>query len=117
MFRSFFRKHLRQPEVEHLHGAIRRDLDVGRFQIAVDDALLVCRLERLGDLSRDRECLLNRQRTQRQTLGERRAFHEFEHEAAHASGLLQPIDRANVWMVQRRQHPRLAFEAREPIRV
>ena len=65
VFRSFSRKHLRQPEVEHLHRAVRRDLDVGRFQIAVDDALLVCRLERLGDLARDRECLRNRQRTRR----------------------------------------------------
>ena len=75
------------------------------------------RFERLRDLARDRECLLNRQRTRRQTLGERRAFHELEHEAADAVGLLQPIDRADVRMVQRRQHPRLAFEAREPLRV
>ena len=27
----------RQPEVEHLHGAFRRDLNVGRLQIAVND--------------------------------------------------------------------------------
>ena len=115
--RSLLRKHLRQPEVEHLHGAVRRDLDVRRFQIAVDDALLVRGFERLRDLARDRERLLNRQRTQRQTLGERRAFDEFEHEAADAVGLLHSIDRANVRVVQRRQHPRLAFEAREPLRV
>ena len=43
--------------------AVRRDLDVGRFQIAVDDALLVRRFERLGDLARDRERLRDRQRT------------------------------------------------------
>ena len=29
----------RQAEVEHLHDAVGRDLDVGRLQIAVDDAL------------------------------------------------------------------------------
>ena len=110
-------KHLRQAEVEHLHGAVRRDLDVRRLQIAVDDALLVRRFERLRDLARDRECLLNRQRTPGQTLGERRAFDELEHEAADAVGLLQSVDRANVRMVQRRQYPRLAFETREPLRV
>ena len=83
----------------------------------MDDALLVRRFERLRDLTRHRECLLNRQRTERQTLAERRAFHEFEHEAADAFGLLESIDRANVRVVQRRQHPRLAFEARDPLRV
>ena len=110
-------KHLRQTEVEHLHGVARRDLDVRRFQIAVDDALLVRRLERLRDLARDHECLQNRQRTQGQTLGERGAFHEFEDEAADAVGLLQPVDRANLRMVQRRQDPRFAFEVRKPLRV
>ena len=84
------RKHLRQPEVEHLHGVVRRDLDVRRFQIAVDDALLVGRFERLRDLARDRERLLNRQRTQGQTLGERRAFHELEHEPRMPSASSNP---------------------------
>ena len=36
-------------------GRRGRDLDVGRLQIAVDDAALVRGLERLGDLPRDRE--------------------------------------------------------------
>ena len=45
---------LRQPEVQHLHRAIGFDLDVGGLQIAMDDALLVRGLERLGDLLRDR---------------------------------------------------------------
>ena len=47
-------RRLRQPEVEHLHRAVRRDLDVRRLQIAMDDALLVRGFERLGDLPRDR---------------------------------------------------------------
>ena len=41
---------LRQTEVEHLHRAVGADLDVGRLQIAMDDALLVRGFERLGDL-------------------------------------------------------------------
>ena len=41
---------LRQAEVEHLHDAVRSQLDVGRLQVAVDDPLLVGGFERLGDL-------------------------------------------------------------------
>ena len=46
---------LGETEVEHLHRAVGADLDVGRLQIAMDDALLVRRLERVGDLARDRQ--------------------------------------------------------------
>ncbi len=45
--------------------------DVGGFQIAVDDALLVRRVERLGDLARNRESLGNRQRAALEAIGER----------------------------------------------
>ena len=53
---------LRQPEVEHLDRAVGADLDVGRLQIAMDDALLVRGFERFGDLPRDRERLVERKR-------------------------------------------------------
>ena len=46
---------LGQTEVEHLHGAVRPDLDVRGFQVAVDDALFVSGLQRLGDLPGDRQ--------------------------------------------------------------
>ena len=83
----------------------------------MDDAFLVRGFERVGDLTRGDECLLNWHRARRETLDDGLAFDELEHEAADAVGLLQSVDRANVRMVQRRQHPRLAFEARKPIRV
>ena len=41
---------LRQAEIEHFDGPVGPQLDVGRFEIAMDDALLVGRFERLGDL-------------------------------------------------------------------
>ena len=44
-----------EAEVEHLHDAVRRDLHVGRLEIAMDDAFLVRGLERLGDLAGDGE--------------------------------------------------------------
>ena len=43
----------------------RRDLDVRGLQIAVDDPLLVSRFERLGDLLRNRERVVERNRALR----------------------------------------------------
>ena len=53
---------LGETEVEHLHRAVGADLDVRRLEIAMDDALLVRRLERVGDLPRDRQRLGERNR-------------------------------------------------------
>ena len=50
----------REPEVQHLHHPVGPQLDVGRLQIAVNDALLVCDLERFRDLPRDRQCFVER---------------------------------------------------------
>ena len=42
-----------ETEVQHLHGAVRTDLDVRGLEIAMDDAELVGGFERIDDLSRD----------------------------------------------------------------
>ena len=64
----------RQTEVEHLHRAIGPHLDVRGLEIAVDDPLLVRRFERLGDLLRDRQRLVDGDRSLRDAIGERRAL-------------------------------------------
>jgi hypothetical protein len=51
---------LRQPKVEHLHDAVARELDVGGFQIAMDDPLLVRRFEGFGDLFGNPKRLVHR---------------------------------------------------------
>ena len=58
--RSSIRR-LREAEVEHLDDAVGPDHDVGGLQVAMDDALLVSGLERVGDLPRDRQHLGQRQ--------------------------------------------------------
>ena len=45
-------------------------------------------------------------------LGEVLALDELHHQRRHAAALLEPVDRGDVRMVQRRQRPRLA---REPL--
>ena len=53
---------LRETEVEHLHRAVGAHFDVRGLQIAVNDALFVRGFERLGDLLRDGQCLVERDR-------------------------------------------------------
>ena len=106
-----------QPEVEDLDDAFGCDLDVGGLQIAMDDAAIVRRLERFGDLPSDRNDLADRQRTGGQAFGECRPLDELEHERGDVSALLDAIDRADVGMIQRRERPRLVLEPRAPVRV
>ena len=46
-------QNLGDAEIEHLDRAVQSNLDVGRLEIAMNDALLVGRFERVGDLSGD----------------------------------------------------------------
>ena len=78
---------LREAEVEHLDCAVGPQLDVGRFEVAVDDAVLVRRFERLGDLPRDREGLVHRQSPAGDSLGEGRPLDEL-HRQERVSGRL-----------------------------
>ena len=80
-------RELREAEVEHLHDAVRRDLDVRGLQIAMDDALLMRGFERLADLARDRQRFLERNRTTRDPIGERVALDQFEDERVTSSPL------------------------------
>ena len=53
-------KYAGEPEVEQLDAPILRHLDVRRFQVAMDDALGVRRLQPLGDLPSEWERFLDR---------------------------------------------------------
>jgi hypothetical protein len=60
--RSAVGRRLRQPEVEDFDDALRRDLDIRRLEIAVNDSFVVRRFECLGDLPRDRQGIDDRDR-------------------------------------------------------
>ena len=108
----FVGEDLREPEVEHLDRAVAAQLDVRRLEIAVNDPLLVRSGERLGDLSRNRQGFGERNRPLRDAIGQRRPFHEFEHERRHVAGILESVDGRDVLMVERCEHVRLALESR-----
>jgi hypothetical protein len=58
-------EYLGQPEIEDLHRSVRSDFDIRRLEVPMDDAFLVRRLERFGDLSGDRQSLFERKRSAR----------------------------------------------------
>ena len=51
----------------------------------------------------------------RDPIGQRLAFDQFEHERVGLTAVLETVDRGNVRMIERRQHLRLALEARDAI--
>ena len=106
---------LREPEVEHLHRAVGAHLDIRRLEVAVDDPLLVGRFERLRNLPRDRQRLVERDRPARDALRQIVALDQFHHEGRDAPALFEAVDAGDVGMVQRREHFRFALETREPI--
>ena len=79
----------------------------------MDDALLVRGFERLRDLLGNGQRFVDRDGTVRDTLGEIVTLDEFHHEGVYATGLLEPVDRRDVGMIQRRERLRLALETRQ----
>ena len=71
---------LGQAEVQHLDRALARELDVLRFQVAMDDAALVRRLERFGNLQRDRQRLFERNPSGGDAVREAPSVDELEHQ-------------------------------------
>ncbi len=83
----------------------------------MNDALLVCCFERLGNLPRDRDRLIERERTSRNTLGEIISLDEFHHEGGQAPALFESVKGGDVGVVQRGESLGFTLEAREPIRI
>ena len=68
------------------------------------------RVKRLGDLARNRQSLGHRQWAAREAIGERGPFDQFEDQRRHAIGFLQPINCADVRVIQRGEQTRFARE-------
>ncbi len=83
----------------------------------MDDALRVRRFERFGNLPRDRQRLVERNRTAVDAIGERWSLDHLEHERRRMIGRLEPVDGRNIGMVERRQKIRFACEARQALRI
>jgi hypothetical protein len=83
----------------------------------VDDALVVRLLEGFGDLLRDLEGLVDRDRPAGEALLEVLALDELEGEEGLAVRFLETVDRGDVRVIQRREEVGLALEAGEALGV
>ena len=71
-------KSLGQPKVQHLHHAVFPHLDVGGFQIPMNDALLVRRFQGVCDLLGDGQRFINWNGPLLDPIGQRRTFDQRE---------------------------------------
>ena len=81
----------------------------------MDDALLVCRFERVGDLPRDWNRFIERKSTPRDTIGKRRPFDELHHQGKRASGLLDAENVGDVRMIERGKDFGFALKTCKPV--
>ena len=83
----------------------------------MNDPGLVGGLQRFGDLLGDREGFIDGDGASRDAIRQRRTLDELEDQRSNVLGLLQPVDGADVRMVQAGQDLRLPLESGEAIRV
>ena len=115
--RDSLAQRLGEAEVEHLHLAAGRELDVRGLQVAMDDALVVGFLEGFGDLRGDLECLVEGNRAACEPLLEVFALHQFERDEELPGRFFQPVDGGDVRVVQRGEQLGLAPESSEALGV
>ena len=77
----------------------------------------VRRFEGLGDLLGDGKGLIQRDSALRDAVRQRRPLDEFQDQRPDTLSLLQPVDRADVGMIQRGEHLGFTLKAGQPVRV
>ena len=89
-----------------------REHHVARLQIAMDDAFLVRRFERVEHLPGIGDGFVKRHRAPLQPRGQRLAVDELENQVARLAGVgdFEPVDRADVRVAQCGEDLRFAFE-------
>ena len=105
------RELLGETEVEHLYVAIAGDHDVRRLEVPMNDALLMRRVDGLGDLGPNFQDIGKPQRTRSHFLLEGHAFDVLHRDIGLAVRLADLVDLANVGMVQGGRRLRLAQES------
>ncbi len=83
----------------------------------MDDPVFVRRLHRLGDLLRHPNRFLHRHRPTPHPLAHRLAVDQLHHQEALTVHLLEAVDAGDIGVRKRREHSRLPFKARQPLRV
>jgi hypothetical protein len=102
-----------EPEVQDLDPIVASHEDVLGLQVPVDDPLVVGRVESPGDLERDLDRSLPRQRSRGEPGAERHALQELRDGVGDPAALAQVEDRQDVRVGKGGDGPRLALEPLE----
>ena len=82
----------------------------------MDDPLLVSRLQRIGNLTRDWQRLFERNRSMRNPVGQGWSLDELQHERADAVRFLQAVDGGDVGVIESGQRFSFANEPGHAVR-
>ncbi len=110
MARGGFLFQFRQTEVQQLRPRFGEH-DVAGLQVAMRDTFAVGLVQRIGNLDRVLQHMLQRQRTFQQPLRERLAFEIFHHQKINFVSVSGVVERADVGMIQAGDRFCLAVEA------
>ena len=112
-----YQSDLRQSEIQNLGVSALGDEDVGGLDVAVDDALRMRGVERVGDLDAQIEHRFDLQRLARDAVPQRLPLQKLHRDEGLPSDLVNFVDRADVRVVQSGRSLGLALEAAERLRV
>src|SRR5581483_10081877 len=99
-----WRSRLCQPKIQNLGVflRLRRDKNIGRLDVSMNDALAVGSVEPFSDLKRVIEHRAGRKGSPRESIAERAALQQFHYDERLSSVFPDFVDSTDVWMVQRR---------------
>ena len=109
---------LGEPEIQDLCMLAGSDEDVGRLDVAMDNARLIGGIQPVGDFDCQWQQFHHRHWFAADALLERLTLHEFHCDVGATILLADVVDGADVWMIESRGGPGFAAEAakRIPIR-
>ena len=108
---------LGETEVEDLDRACGRHFDVRGLEIAVNDAPFMSGIQRIGDLTGERERSRHRKRAAHNPVRQCLSVHQFHHQGRHALGIFDAVDGGDMRVADRGEDARLALETLHTIRV
>src|SRR5260370_7001179 len=104
-FRRAAQRGLCQTEIENFRVAARRYENIRGFNVAVDDALSVCRIERVGDFHGEFEKFVDGNRPPGDSFTQCLPCQQFHYDEGLPIVLADVVDGAYVRMIQRRSGP------------
>src|SRR5260370_17584299 len=116
-FRRAAQRDLCQTEIENFRVAARRYENIRGFNVAVDDALSVCRIERVGDFHGEFEKFVDGNRPPGDSFTQCLPCQQFHYDEGLPIVLADVVDGAYVRMIQRRSGASFRLEAAKALAI